>query len=93
MVTIGSNPPKPAFTVTLSVGGCDWDTLVRRLVEEAEHIRMHGPECRSVWGGAGTHGHVQIDRRDVTSESYEAELQTWFLTQKDAARAATTREG
>ncbi len=81
------SPPMPAFTVEISVGGCDWQTVLRRIEETVSHVREHGPECRSVWGGAGTHGHVHIVQRSVTREQYEAELSQWLQEQK------TTQEG
>lgn len=72
-------PPLPTYTLTLSIGACHWDTLARRLREEADHIAEHGPECRACWGGAGTHGHVQIEHRpEVTEDAYNAALQAWW---------------
>lgn len=79
--TIRPAPPMPAFTVTLSVGACEWDRLMDRMEEEVRHIREHGPDCKACWGGAGTHGHVTIQRRDITQEDYDAELAVWFNTE------------
>lgn len=77
-----NKPPLPTFTVEISVGGCQWDVVMRRIAEAVEHVRKHGPECRSVWGGAGTHGHVHITRREVTLTQYNAELSAWFESTK-----------
>ena len=82
-------PPKPTFTVEITVGGCDWGTVMSRFVEAANHVQAHGPQCTSVWGGAGTHGHVHIERRDVTAETYEAELSAWWLAKKATATIPT----
>lgn len=80
-----SKPPMPTFTLTLTIGACEWDCLVQRLEEETRHIAEHGPECRAVWGGAGTHGQVEIDRRpEVTREAYEKALHEWWLAEKAA---------
>jgi hypothetical protein len=83
------SPPKPTFEVVLTLGGCHWPTVARRLVEEALHVAEHGPGCRSCWGGAGTSGHIEITHRpDVTEEAYNADLQAWWLRsrQKDTTR-------
>ena len=78
-----STPPKPTYELTISIGACDWDDLTRRLTEEANRIAQHGPACKAVWGGAGTHGHVEIVHRpDVTRESYDAELHAWWESGK-----------
>lgn len=83
-----SHPPMPTFTLTLKIGACDWEDLAPRLRAEAEHIAEHGPECRSVWGGAGTHGSVEIIHRpEVTRESYEKELHDWWMASR-AEKAA-----
>ncbi len=79
-----TKPPKPAYTVEISVGGCEWERVAAELLRAAEHVVEHGPDCRSVWGGAGTHGHVHITRRDVTPEQYNAELSAWFESTKSA---------
>jgi len=70
-------PPKPTFTVEISVGSCDWERLVDELQRAADHVRECGPACKRVWGGAGAHGHVRIEQRDVTREQYERELMEW----------------
>lgn len=88
-----SKPPLPAFTVEISVGACDWDTLTHRLVEAAEHVRECGPSCKLVWGGGGTHGHVRMAQRDVTEAQYEAELKQWFDSERAAPDAAEVRRG
>ncbi len=76
-----SEIPKHTFDLTLHISACDWDTLVRRMRDEVEHIADHGPECKSLWGGAGTCGHVEIVHRpEVTEESFRAELETWRLS-------------
>ena len=83
--TVRLLPPKHTYELELYVGGCDWDTVARRLLEEALHVASHGPKCTSAWGGAGTSGHVEIRHYpDVTEESYNAALAEWFAAKKAA---------
>ena len=90
---MSERPPLPTFELVLSIGACDWTDLVHRLREEAEHIAKHGPACRAVWGGAGTHGHVEITHRpEVTRESYEKELHEWWVKSRaDGAKPFPNR--
>lgn len=81
----GAKPPKPAYTVEISVGACDWSRMIQELRRAVDHIEDHGEKCRSVWGGGGSHGHVHIEVRDVTEEAYKAELAEWW---HDARRGA-----
>lgn len=85
-------PPKPAYTVEISVGTCYWRLMIQELRRAVDHIEEHGEFSRCVWGGGGSHGHVHVWVRDVTEEAYMAELAAWVghggrLTD-DAARGA-----
>jgi len=54
-------------------------------------VREHGTACNQVWGGGGTHGHVQIVQRNVTEAQYRDELDAWLQGLK--ASTHTTRDG
>ena len=81
----GAAPPKPAFTLEISILACDWDRIVQELERSVRHVVERGPECVRFWGGAGTHGHVHVERRDVTQEQYNAELQEWFTATREVS--------
>ena len=70
-------PPKPTFTVEISVGSCDWERLVDELQRAARYVQRHGTACKRVWAVRGAHGHVRIEQRDVTREQYEREMMVW----------------
>lgn len=93
MSNINDPPPKPTYEVVLTVGGCDWETVARCLVDEARHIARHGPQCDACWGGAGTNGTVHITHRPgVTQDAYDAELHAWWMRSKaDSTTPDTVR--
>lgn len=90
-VVTDNKPPQPAFTVEISVGGCEWERVAHVLAEAVE--RMSGPEYRIVWGGAGTHGHVHITTRDVTPEQYNRELSEWVHATRNTQHTASEVRG
>ena len=80
-------PPKPIIHVVIDIGGETWPDILNRLQHELlEAERTGGGQLRrTFWGGAGTHGHVEIETRDgCTPDQYNAELEVWFQQQKAA---------
>ncbi len=88
-----SKPPRPTYTLTISICACDWERLIEQLREKVDHVADHGPICDSCWGGAGTHGHVRIEHHaDVTPESYEKALHEWWMALRAEKDADDVRE-
>ena len=86
-------PPAHAFELRISIGGENWDYVVRTLQELADHIPEHGPTCGLCSGGAGGSHSVTIHQRDVTPEQYHIELQQWLASHKEhKAALAVARE-
>lgn len=81
-------PPMHAFEVRISIGGEDWEYVVRTLLELADHIPEHGPDCGLCSGGGGGSHSVTIHQRDVTPEQYGFELQQWLANHKEQKRLA-----
>ncbi|HEV7674469.1 MAG TPA: hypothetical protein VGQ12_08060 [Candidatus Angelobacter sp.] len=73
-------PPAPRhpFELRISIGGDDWDYVVRVIRELAVHIEEHGPDCAMCSGGAGGCHSVDIQRREISVEAYRKELADWF---------------
>lgn len=86
-------PPQAIIRVVIDIGGETWPDIMHRLqglINDAE--REGGGEIQTrLWGGAGTHGHVEVTKRDdgCTPEQYEAELEAWFQERKTEKEAAT----
>ena len=80
---MSEKPPRHAYELTLRIGGETWEDVLRMLENKAHHIRQHGPECDSTWGGAGTSGYVHIQTRDVTPEKYREELEAWMQRRRE----------
>lgn len=75
-------PPKHPFEVRISIGGDDWDYVLRVIDELALHLRDHGPDCSLCSGGAGGSHSVHIERRDISAADYHRELEAWFRARK-----------
>lgn len=71
------HPPLHPFEVRISIGGDDWDYVLRTMDELAVHLREHGPDCAMMSGGAGGSHSVAITRREIAVDDYHKELQNW----------------
>lgn len=73
------NAPKRRFTIDISIGADDWDTARRELLEVADHIAQHGPECSSVSGGySAGHAVTITERPEMTHDSYFEALEAYL---------------
>lgn len=79
-------PPKAPYEVTLQVGAETFELLCSRVYDEALRWESQGFVRKGMWGGAGTHGHVEVEQREVTPEQYRRELQDWHTSYKEARR-------
>ncbi len=75
-------PPKAAYEVTIQIGAEDFERLVLRLRDELLRWETDGDVREAIWGGAGTHGQIDVERRDVTPEQYRDELSEWLLKEQ-----------
>ena len=76
-------PPNPTYTLTISIGACEWPRLLERLFEVIKHWTPEAPAGNSCWGGAGTHGHVSVEHRpEVTLDAYKKALHEWWMEGK-----------
>lgn len=69
--------PMHPFEVRISIGGDDWDYVLRTINDLAQHLREHGPECSLLSGGADGCHSVTVMRRDVSIEDFHRELHQW----------------
>lgn len=88
MLGIDSRPPRSPVEFRLSVGAESRERLALLLEEFAERIR-HGADHyhpitpRSLWGGAGSHGHHELDvDESITPDDYKDALRAWESTQR-----------
>lgn len=84
-------PPKSPFEVTVTICAETTRDLYWRLRNELIEWSEDRVPVWHIWGGAGTHGEVKVEVRDITPEQYRAELQEWFEASRKA-RAALAQE-
>ena len=80
--TQANQPPQHPFELRISIGGNDWEYVLRTLDEIAAHIRQHGPECGLSSGGWNGCHSVDIQTREVTPAQYREELEAWMQAVK-----------
>lgn len=76
------NPPRSPIEVTITIGAETPRDLYWRLRNELGEWSETEPPRWHIWGGAGTHGEVKVELRNITPEQYRAELQKWFEERK-----------
>jgi len=77
--------PRPPFEVRISIGGEDWDYIVRSMWDLAAHLQAHGPEGSMMMsGGAGGSYSVSVYKREIAKEQFRKELIEWFDRQPKA---------
>lgn len=53
IATKDSSIPQHPFELRISIGGDDWDYVLRTIEDLAVHIKAHGPDCSMMSGGGG----------------------------------------
>jgi hypothetical protein len=78
-----TSPPPPLSPIELRISiGAETKNDVIHLLENRIREWWSEEIVESHWGGAGTHGHIEIEYRDVTPEQYRAELAEWCEAKK-----------
>jgi hypothetical protein len=67
----------------ISIGGDDWEAVVRDLDYLARHVAEHGAQCGSISGGySGNHIVEVVEHPDMTHDRYFEELATHLAEER-----------
>jgi hypothetical protein len=69
--------PKHPFEVAITIGGDDWDYVLRTMEDLTVHLLDHGPDCKMCSGGAGGCHQVNVAQRNISAVEYHDELSRW----------------
>jgi hypothetical protein len=76
----GSEAPRHAFEVRIGIGAQEWCYVLQAMRELIPHLERCGPECRMAGASSDGSHWISIERRDVTPEEYQREVDVWFAT-------------
>lgn len=74
---VDNKPPVSCVEIRMSIGA-ESDEIAIRQMQDYLYEWMDGGPRASCWGGAGSHGSIDVSRRDVTPEQYREELAAWM---------------